>query len=228
MGECLSLSLSRLAPVVAAALMVSAAGAARADVTVFTNSSGSPSFSDEMYFDVGGSGSGSPKNQVLGMPFTAGATADLADALLALSYQLGTNGPITLYLESNASGQPGTILATLTQVGSIPSAAGLVTFDYGGAPVALVSGTQYWLVAVQPDSSTTDRWYLSNADTGATAYNEVGNATGPWTLLSDESVSAFQVDGSAVPEPSTWAMMLLGFAGLGFVGWRGRRNVRVA
>jgi phosphatidylinositol-3-phosphatase len=27
---------------------------------------------------------------------------------------------------------------------------------------------------------------------------------------------------STVPEPSTWAMMLLGFAGLGFAGWRAR------
>ena len=25
-----------------------------------------------------------------------------------------------------------------------------------------------------------------------------------------------------VPEPSTWALMLLGFAGLGFAGWRRR------
>jgi hypothetical protein len=29
---------------------------------------------------------------------------------------------------------------------------------------------------------------------------------------------------SNVPEPSTWAMMLFGFAGLGFVGWRGYRR----
>jgi hypothetical protein len=28
----------------------------------------------------------------------------------------------------------------------------------------------------------------------------------------------------AVPEPSTWAMMLLGFAGLGYAGWRGPRK----
>jgi hypothetical protein len=28
----------------------------------------------------------------------------------------------------------------------------------------------------------------------------------------------------AVPEPSTWAMMLAGFAGLGFMGWRGSRK----
>ena len=27
-----------------------------------------------------------------------------------------------------------------------------------------------------------------------------------------------------IPEPSTWAMMLLGFAGLAFVGYRGTRR----
>ena len=33
---------------------------------------------------------------------------------------------------------------------------------------------------------------------------------------------------SAVPEPSTWAMMLLGFAGLGFAGYRKARSARTA
>ena len=28
----------------------------------------------------------------------------------------------------------------------------------------------------------------------------------------------------AIPEPSTWAMMLLGFAGLGFAGYRASRK----
>jgi hypothetical protein len=28
----------------------------------------------------------------------------------------------------------------------------------------------------------------------------------------------------AVPEPSTWAMLLMGFAGLGFAGYRGRKR----
>ena len=36
--------------------------------------------------------------------------------------------------------------------------------------------------------------------------------------------AAFSLSGSAVPEPSTWAMMLLGFAGLGFAGWRRRKT----
>jgi hypothetical protein len=33
---------------------------------------------------------------------------------------------------------------------------------------------------------------------------------------------------SPVPEPSTWAMMLLGFAGMGFVGYRASRKVTAA
>ena len=33
---------------------------------------------------------------------------------------------------------------------------------------------------------------------------------------------------STVPEPSTWAMMLLGFAGLGFSGYRASRRTGMA
>lgn len=38
--------------------------------------------------------------------------------------------------------------------------------------------------------------------------------------------SDFAPGSPAVPEPSTWAMILLGFAGLGFAGWRHARQVR--
>jgi hypothetical protein len=41
--------------------------------------------------------------------------------------------------------------------------------------------------------------------------------------------TGFGPAGSAVPEPSTWAMMLLGFAGLGYVGYRtSRKAVSIA
>jgi PEP-CTERM motif len=40
--------------------------------------------------------------------------------------------------------------------------------------------------------------------------------------------AAFSLSGAAVPEPSTWAMMLLGFAGLGFAGYRRARMARPA
>jgi hypothetical protein len=36
--------------------------------------------------------------------------------------------------------------------------------------------------------------------------------------------AAFSLSGSVVPEPSTWAMMLLGFAALGFAGYRHARK----
>ena len=40
--------------------------------------------------------------------------------------------------------------------------------------------------------------------------------------------ASFSLSGSVVPEPSTWAMMLLGFAGLGFAGYRRARKARPA
>ena len=49
---------------------------------------------------------------------------------------------------------------------------------------------------------------------------------GAFTKVSFSSTgNAFEFSlGSGVPEPSTWAMMALGFAGLGFMGWRGSRK----
>ena len=40
--------------------------------------------------------------------------------------------------------------------------------------------------------------------------------------------NALQMEVDPVPEPSTWAMMLVGFAGLGFAGWRGSRTTASA
>jgi PEP-CTERM motif len=55
-----------------------------------------------------------------------------------------------------------------------------------------------------------------------------GTITGSVVTTSDLGVALFVINpgGSitAVPEPSTWAMMLLGFAGLGYAGWRGTRR----
>ena len=40
--------------------------------------------------------------------------------------------------------------------------------------------------------------------------------------------AAFSLSGSTIPEPSTWAMMLIGFAGLSYAGWRHARQGRPA
>jgi hypothetical protein len=40
--------------------------------------------------------------------------------------------------------------------------------------------------------------------------------------------ATFSLSGAVIPEPSTWAMMLLGFAGLGFAGYRRARQASAA
>ena len=61
---------------------------------------------------------------------------------------------------------------------------------------------------------------------------DLGSSLGPgvaltfgYNLVADGS-GGYSFDfavGGAVPEPSTWATLLIGFAGLGFVGYRARR-----
>ncbi len=50
--------------------------------------------------------------------------------------------------------------------------------------------------------------------------------TGTYSLGAATGSGTFNV--SAVPEPSTWAMMLLGFAGIGFITYRRRKSVVLA
>lgn len=47
--------------------------------------------------------------------------------------------------------------------------------------------------------------------------------TGTYTIRGDSGSGSFTI-ASPVPEPSTWAMMILGFAGVGFLAYRRKRN----
>ena len=57
---------------------------------------------------------------------------------------------------------------------------------------------------------------------GASAFNYVdSNGVGFGALQQSLTASAIT---AGVPEPSTWAMLLLGFVGLGFAGYRAKRK----
>ncbi len=66
-----------------------------------------------------------------------------------------------------------------------------------------------------------------SASTTINGLNDKGDIVGFYTSATADAVIGFV--GSPVPEPSTWAMMLSGFAGLGFLGYRKvRRGARAA
>jgi hypothetical protein len=92
-------------------------------------------------------------------------------------------------------------------------------------PESLVGGAVYFLELGGPDTlslffaETPDQLVLDGA--GSIVNGVV--ATDPVTPIANR----FDGTLSAVPEPSTWAMMVLGFAGIGFMAYR-RRKVAFA
>jgi PEP-CTERM motif len=75
-------------------------------------------------------------------------------------------------------------------------------------------------------SSTFDNQTIASLGFTPGTYVFSWNSSVVGTAVTDDSVTV-EV-GSAVPEPSTWAMMLLGFAGLGLVGYRASRRAAAA
>ncbi|HTV54524.1 MAG TPA: PEP-CTERM sorting domain-containing protein [Terriglobia bacterium] len=210
--------------VVAALVAVVPVGMARAD-TIFTDLGSGGTFTGTGGYVLGGA---NDDGDTLAMPFQVGAAADLAAAILALGSFGGRNDAIQVYLESDSSsGLPGTVLATLTQQGTIPptNAPTLVTFYCNAGCPLLSSGASYWLVAVT-DSSSPDVWFLSNSDRGTFALNPSYSASGPWDTESG-TLSAFKVDGTpaAVPEPSSLVLLGIALCGFAVVGRRLRLTI---
>jgi hypothetical protein len=60
------------------------------------------------------------------------------------------------------------------------------------------------------------------------AANVFPDGTTTWSNANFAFDATFQATVSAVPEPSTWAMMILGFFGVGFLAYRRRSGTAVA
>ena len=192
----------------------------------------------------------------VGVPGAGGFSMifDSADAIIAYLPASGAPGPLTANLLDpvhTASGALGgevltaTLNVTFSEDGLLahPSGASfgdLVLQNLGSLPDDPVWGNGFGSEIAELDGQSVDEVL---ADANAI----LGGAASPFTpeeifrLLNNIDmsfnggpVSGFAMDylalpeGSTVPEPTTWAMTLIGFSGLGFAGWRSSRGPRSA
>jgi hypothetical protein len=188
-------------------------GSAFADV-VFSNLGSGGSF-DTTLHDSYAIGQVSSEEQVLAIPFLASENASLTGVQLALVQDIGSS-PVNVFIEADSGGTPGSILATLTQVGTFTSTTTPALVDFTcSACLGLVGGTDYFVVAQQSNQSTSESAWQKNSTsaTGTVTYNFIGSSTGPWSSTGGLTLPAFEVDGTApVPEPSS-ILLLSGMLG---------------
>ncbi len=125
------------------------------------------------------------------------------------------------YVDAGPIGSDGTLSQTFTDVaGQTLDVSGWVIGN-GMSPSDVnfsFDGTTYVSINPVPDQGWTEYSFTVTA-TGKDTFT-VGFRNDP----SYDGLDSFSVSASAVPEASTWAMMLAGFAGLGFAGFRSTRK----
>lgn len=160
--------------------------------------------------------------------FTLGSAATITGLTFKGGYfnptQQGNITGFTIGIYSSNAGQPGSALATFNipgtggESGCAIAAGRSLACDYSVAiNFAAAGGTEYWLSVVS-DVGYPPQWGFETGTGGdGVSYQDFFGARSP--VNSD---MAFALTGSgAVPEPATWAMMILGF---GVVGAATRRK----
>jgi hypothetical protein len=107
--------------------------------------------------------------------------------------------------------------ATANMINGVPPAFQEYVYNAYFPAISLTPGTTYFFGITGTTGPDATGFFgvenTSNAPTGALAYQSFGLTLTP---IGPEALKL------TVPEPSTWAMMLLGFAGLGYLAYRKR------
>jgi hypothetical protein len=179
----------------------------------------------------------------LGAPSTSGnPSGQGVDGLALWGPSNGSNNGLTAsptggaFIGQDGSYQAGALSQTIS--GLTPGQTYQLSFYWAAAQQEGFSGgnTQWWQVSLGGQSESTQHltitsegfngWDLATMTFTASSASELlsflamSNATSslpPFTLLDDVQLNQ-------VPEPSTWAMMLLGFVGLGYASFRSQRR----
>jgi len=220
------MKLIRTVAAAAAFAWVAAASGASADVV------SNPSNSYD--FPYLGTGTGGQQTQYIGQAFTSPISGQLTDFQFTLNSSTVTSLYAAVY-EWNGS-NPTSLLwksPTISGTGSEPDGGGV--FDFSPTGVNLLQGHTY--VAFLSTYGITGNAGLATVGScfggGCTGgdpnlgklvfANVFPDGTTTWGDGRGIYDATFQATISAVPEPSTWAMMLLGFAGVGYMTYRRRK-----
>ncbi|MDN3275907.1 PEPxxWA-CTERM sorting domain-containing protein [Frankia sp. RB7] len=184
-----------------------------------------PTNNDSLLY-LSGASVGGQQTQFVGQTFTASITGVLTD----FQFTLNSSTIPSLYGAVYAwDGSKAT--AFLWQSPVVSGAAGLLDFSPVGANV---TKGQTYVAFLSTYGIANDSGLATVADclpfAGCNS-NSIPNlgtmvfanvlADGPvWTSVNFRDATFSATITSAVPEPSTWAMIILGFAGVGFLGYR--------
>jgi hypothetical protein len=165
--------------------------------------------------------------------FTSSVSGYIDSLKISLFSTLAGTNPGTVQLFSDNGGVLGSSLATLAV--TEPGYGTAATGSYSSG-VSLTKGTSYWIVATGASPEQVWEYMNLSAPQAVTLYggqqqsfsNLVTTGT-YYSSASDSQAFGLVVDvAAAVPEPSTWAMMILGFLGIGVVAYRKKSGLRFA
>ena len=171
--------------------------------------------------------------QGIAAPFSVNGGSYLLDSVtLALSHEYYSSTMTISIVRDNAGMPSGQVVETVTSdLASVTSDPQVVTFASSLNPV-MPDGGVFWLVIEPPaqnlsnnDDNSIYSWYASGM-LGTTAIRNFDFGTEnwlPWQVYGPNLLPAFSIEGSAVPEPGTLSLLLLG---AGWVGFRGGRKFR--
>ena len=167
---------------------------------------------------------------------TGSSSVDMVGGLISLSNGGVHTGSFTINLYADSSTSPGAFLATFGTFNDdvFGTATGFDLLGVSAPPtLALAASTRYWIGLLDAGQSNIAWSHAPHASGTGVAGEFWANSPGGVLTVNANSDAAtpFQmiIDGTtiSVPEPSAWAMMLLGFAGLGFLNYRRTQRAKL-
>jgi hypothetical protein len=151
-------------------------------------------------------------NLFTGTTGSATTSTELADITTLLTNAVSQNNP------AYTSGQPYNLTDT-TVLGAITNLNGSATLNFGSLNLTglTILGAHF---GNTPGSNAPDVSAFWLINLGSTVTNTITLSNG----MGSSDAQIFATGGRVVPEPATWALMLLGFGGIGMAMRRSRRR----